>query len=68
MSLQVVSAIVFVLVLGAWFWREQGRWTKFQVTKKTIDEELPRLISKAANRYEAKFGRPPSVLESVKQR
>lgn len=68
MSLQVVSSIVFVLLLAGWFWKERLRWLKFQVTKKTIDEELPRLISKAATRYEAKFGRAPSVLESVKQR
>lgn len=68
MSLQVAYSIFFVMILVTWFWRERARWNKFQSTKKTVDEALPLLVAKAAGRYEAKFGRPPSVLESAKQR
>lgn len=69
MSLPVViSSIVFVLFLGIWFWRERGRWNKYQATNKMIDDVLPQLVAKAATRYQAKFGRPPSILESIKQR
>jgi hypothetical protein len=66
MTPQVISAIAFVLLLGAWFLRERGRFNKqYHETRKTIDAALPRLVANTAARYEAKYGRPSSVLEGL---
>jgi len=63
----IASAIFFVVAIALIFWRERRRWKQFNLRQKAIDEELPKLMQVAADKYQARHGRAPSVLEELPQ-
>lgn len=63
----IASAIFFVVVIALVFWRERRRWRKAQAQQKEIDEVLSPLMQRATEKYQAKYGRAPSVLEDLPQ-
>lgn len=67
MTKLIVSAVLFILAVIVVFWRERGRWKRYNAAQQEIDAKIPSLIQAASSRYEKKFGRAPSVLEDYPQ-
>lgn len=65
MTPQVVFAALFCASIALVFFLERRRRIARSMTTKKVDEELPRFVKRAALHYEAKYGRPPSVLEGL---
>lgn len=61
----IASAVFFIVMIGLVFWRERRRWKKFNVRQQAIEAEIPKLMQHATERYQAKYGRAPSVLEDL---
>jgi hypothetical protein len=65
MTSQVVFAVLFCAAIAAVFFSERRRRLLRQPTEKKVEAELPELVRRAARHYEAKFGRPSSVIEGL---
>ncbi len=64
---QIVFAAVFIAALAYVFLKERKRRLQFEPTAQQINAHLPQLVKKAVTLYEAKHGRPPSIVESLKR-
>ena len=60
----VISAALFIGFLVIFFLRERRVWNRTKETRAKIESELPKLVQTASLRYEKRYGRAPSALES----